>query len=92
MLAGRVADELVDPADFGPGNALKFSCIGDANKNATVCRYLNIDEKELAGPTRRPKIAVVRALVGYIATREMSISGSKVVRRLNADRSAISRA
>jgi len=24
---------------------------------AAVCRYLNVDEKELAGPTRRPKIA-----------------------------------
>ena len=59
---------------------------------AAVCRYLNIDEKELAGPTRRPKIASARALVGYIATRELSISGSEVARRLNVDRSAISRA
>jgi len=57
-----------------------------------VCRYLNINEKELAGPTRRPKIASARALVGYIATRELSISGSEVARRLNVDRSAISRA
>jgi len=59
---------------------------------AAVCRYLNVDEKELAGPTRRPKIARARALVGYIATRELSISGSEVARRLNVDRSAISRA
>jgi len=59
---------------------------------AAVCRYLNINEKELAGPTRRPKIASGRALVGYIATRELSISGSEVARRLNVDRSAISRA
>ena len=34
---------------------------------AAVCRYLKIDEKELASPTRRPKIASARALVGYIA-------------------------
>jgi chromosomal replication initiation ATPase DnaA len=59
---------------------------------AAVCRYLNVDEKELAGPTRRPEVASARALVGYIATRELSISGSEVARRLNVDRSAISRA
>ena len=28
-----------------------------------------------AGPTRRPKIASARSLVGYIGTRELSISG-----------------
>jgi chromosomal replication initiation ATPase DnaA len=59
---------------------------------AAVCCHLNIEEKELARPARRPKIARVRALVGYIATRELSISGSEVARRLNVDRSAISRA
>ena len=59
---------------------------------AAVCRYLNVDEKEPAGPTRRPEIARARALVGYIATRELLISGSEVARRLNVDRSAISRA
>jgi chromosomal replication initiation ATPase DnaA len=59
---------------------------------AAICRYLNVDEKELAGPTRRPKIARARALVGYIATRELSMSGSEVARRLNVDRFAISRA
>lgn len=59
---------------------------------AAVCRYLNIDEKELAGPTRPSKIARARALVGYIATRLLSIPGSEVARRLNVDRSAISRA
>ncbi|MBW1776747.1 MAG: transposase [Deltaproteobacteria bacterium] len=57
-----------------------------------VCRYFKIEEKELASPTRRLKIARARALVGYIATRELSISGSEVARRLNVDRSAISRA
>jgi len=58
---------------------------------AAVCCYLNIDEKELAGPTRLSKIARARALVGYIATRLLSIPGSEVARRLNVDRSAISR-
>jgi hypothetical protein len=31
-------------------------------------------------------------MVGYIATRKLSISGSEVARRLNVDLSAISRA
>jgi chromosomal replication initiation ATPase DnaA len=59
---------------------------------AAVCRNFNIDEEELAGITKRRKIAQARALVGYIATRELSISGSEVARRLNVDRSAVSRA
>jgi chromosomal replication initiation ATPase DnaA len=45
---------------------------------AAVSRYLKVDEKELSGPTRRPEIARARALVVYIATRELSISGSDV--------------
>jgi putative transposase len=57
-----------------------------------VCRQLNVDEKELAGHSRNHEIARARALVGLIATRDLSISGSKVARRFNVDRSAISRA
>ena len=37
-------------------------------------------------------VSNARALIGYIATRELSITGSEVSRRLNLDRSAISRA
>jgi len=59
---------------------------------AAVCRNFNIDEKELAGTTKRLKIPQARALVSHIATRELSISGSEVARRLNVDRSAVSRA
>ena len=59
---------------------------------AGVCRYFGIDEKDLASPTRRLKIARVCALIGYIASRQLSISGSEVARQLNIDRSAISRA
>ena len=46
----------------------------------------------MASPTKRLKIAQARALVSHIATRELSIPGSEVARRLNVDRSAISRA
>jgi chromosomal replication initiation ATPase DnaA len=45
---------------------------------AAVCRYLNIDEKELISPTRRFKITRARSLVSYIETRGLSISGSEV--------------
>jgi hypothetical protein len=57
-----------------------------------VCRYFEIEEKELTAPTRRTAIAQVRGLIAHMATREMSIPGSAVARRLNQDRSSISRA
>jgi len=59
---------------------------------AAVCRNFSIDEKELASHTKRLKIAQARALVSHIATRHLAISGSEVARRLNVDRSAVSRA
>jgi chromosomal replication initiation ATPase DnaA len=59
---------------------------------AAACRYLGIEEKELARPTRRVEIARARGLIGYVATQNLSISGSEVARRFNVDRSAISRA
>ena len=59
---------------------------------SAVCGSLEVDEKELVGSTRRPSIAKARALIGYIATRELSVPGSEVARRLNVDRSAVSRA
>ena len=59
---------------------------------ATVCRWLDIDDKEMAGPTKRIDIARARALISYAATRNLSISGSEVARRLNVDCSVISRA
>jgi hypothetical protein len=46
----------------------------------------------LTGATKRILIARARAMIGYVATRELSISGSAVARRLNQDRSAVSRA
>ena len=58
---------------------------------AAACCYLGIEEKELARPTIRVEIARDRALVGYVATQILSISGSEVARRFNVDRSAISR-
>jgi REP element-mobilizing transposase RayT len=57
-----------------------------------VCGFLKVEERELSSPTRRPEIARARALVGLMATRDLSIPGSEVARRLNVDRSTISRA
>ena len=57
-----------------------------------ACRYLGIEEKELARPTRCVEIARARALISFVATQNLSISGSEVARRFNVDRSAISRA
>ena len=57
-----------------------------------VCRHFGIEEKELSCPTKQVKIARARALIGYMATQDLSSSGSEVARRLNIDRSAVSRA
>jgi REP element-mobilizing transposase RayT len=57
-----------------------------------VCRYFGIREKELAGPSRRFQVANARALIGYMATPDLPVSGSDVARRLNIDRSAACRA
>ena len=59
---------------------------------AAACRYLGIEEKELAQPTIRFEIARNRALISYVAAQILSISESDVARRFNVDRSAISRA
>lgn len=57
-----------------------------------VCRHAGIEEKLLASPSKRPATARARALIGHIACMEFLISGSEVARRLNVDRSAVSRA
>jgi hypothetical protein len=57
-----------------------------------TCRYYSIKEQELFGPTKQVKIARARALIAFMATKDLSISGSEVARRLNVDRSAVSRA
>ena len=59
---------------------------------AAACCYLGIEEKELARPTKLDEVALARALISYVATQILSISGSEVARRFNVDRSAISRA
>lgn len=57
-----------------------------------ACRHFGIGEKELSGSTKRPAIAKVRGVIGFMAIRELSIPGSEVAHRLKQDRSAVSRA
>ena len=59
---------------------------------AAACRYLGIEEKELARLTIRVEIARARSLFSYVAVQILPISGSEVARRFNVDRSATSRA
>jgi putative transposase len=58
----------------------------------TVCRDFGIEHKELLSGAKGHKVAQARALISYIATRDFSFSGSEVARRLQVDRSAVSRA
>ncbi|MGB5620101.1 MAG: hypothetical protein WBM78_24900 [Desulfobacterales bacterium] len=59
---------------------------------AAACRFLGIEEKELARPTRRVEIARARVPISYVAMQILPISGSEVASRFIVDRSAISQA
>ena len=56
-----------------------------------VCTHLSVDMEEMASPSRKPMICQARALAGYLAVRELRITGATVARRLNVDRSSVSR-
>jgi putative transposase len=71
---------------------LRLACVDLSGVIVAVCLELGVGEKELASSARRQEIANARALASYIATRELSISGSDVARRLGVDRSAVCRA
>ena len=57
-----------------------------------VCADLGVDPAELSSPSRQQQICQARALISYLAIRELRISGAEVARRLNIDRSSVSRA
>jgi putative transposase len=71
---------------------LQSAGMGLSEVIGAVCRYFGIDAKELNRPTKRTTVAQARGLIGYLATRELSITGTEVARRFNQDRSAVSRA
>jgi len=57
-----------------------------------VSAHLGVNTAELSGPSRRQQICQARALISYLAVRELRISGADVVQRMNIDRSSVSRA
>jgi hypothetical protein len=57
-----------------------------------VCAHLGLEPTELSGPSRRQQIFRRCALLSHLAVRELSISGADVARRMNIDRSSVSRA
>ncbi len=58
-----------------------------------VSAHLGVNRAKLSGPSRRQQICQARALISYLAVRELRISGAEVVaRRMNIDRSSVSRA
>jgi REP element-mobilizing transposase RayT len=71
---------------------LQSAGVGLSAVITAVCVHFGIEQKDLAGPSRREAVARARAVVGHIGTQQLAISGSAVGRRLNVDRSAVSRA
>ena len=57
-----------------------------------VSAHLGVNTAELSSPSRRQQICQARALISYLAVRELRISGADVARRMNIDRSSVSRA
>lgn len=57
-----------------------------------VCCHVGIEHKEMLSHTKGHKVTQARAVISYVATRDLSFSGSEVARRLQVDRSAVSRA
>jgi len=57
-----------------------------------VSVHLGIDTAVLSGPSRRQQICQARALISNLAVRELRVSGADAARRINIDRSSVSRA
>ncbi len=57
-----------------------------------VAKHLGVSTEELCGPSRGQPIIKARALISYLAAQEFRIAGADVAKRLNVDRSSVSRA
>jgi chromosomal replication initiation ATPase DnaA len=64
--------------DYGRRMRTQASGLDQSLVIEAVCGFFKVEEIELASPTRRPEIARTRALVGFVATRDLSITGSEV--------------
>jgi chromosomal replication initiation ATPase DnaA len=51
-----------------------------------------VNTAELSSHSRRQQLCQARALISYLAVGELRISGADVARRMNIDRSSVSRA
>jgi hypothetical protein len=78
--------------DYDRRMRLKASGIDLEVLPAVVSAHLGLERAELSGPSRRRQISQARALISYLAVRELRISGADVARRMNIDRSSVSRA
>jgi chromosomal replication initiation ATPase DnaA len=61
-------------------------------RKARICAYFEVMPEDLSGYCRRLPICHARSLVGYPAVRELRMSSAAVARRMNVDRSSVSRA
>ena len=71
---------------------LQFAGVDLSRVIVAVCSHFGINDQELITTSKRQKIAQARAVISHIATQELLVTGSDVARRLNVDRSAVSRA
>jgi len=78
--------------DYDQRMRLKVSGIDLDTVMDVVSAHFGVDAVELSGPSRRQQICQARAVVSYLAVRELMISGANVARRMNIDRSSVSRA
>jgi len=72
--------------------ALHHIIIRGIERKGIFCHHFGVDHRELLSGAKGSKVAQARAVISHIATRDLSISGSEVARRLQVDRSAVSRA
>ena len=79
-------------ADYDRRMRLEASGIDLDGVMGVVSVHLGVNTADLSGPSRRQQICQARALISYLAVRELRISGADVARRMNIDRSSVSRA
>jgi REP-associated tyrosine transposase len=92
--SSEFVEQALSKADEGYERRIKFKAAGldlDAVID-TVCAHFDIMPEDLSGSSRRLPICHARSLISYLAVRELRMSGAAVARRMNLDRSSVSRA
>ena len=78
--------------DYDRRMRLKASGIHLETVLDVVSAHLGVVTEERYGPSRSQPICQARALISCLAVQELRITGADVARRLNIDRSSVSRA